>query len=179
MNVQFKPLGITQQELDYLVKLGLKYDKRQKKQMLAAATVVLPSEEEVRSFERKHKFSLPPDYKEFLLEKNGGVPDKSLIDVPSLGERVVRRCFALKGAASSYTLDYIISVYKGRVPTGMLPIGDDPAGNLFLIELSEGEDYGRIYFWDHEQEADMESQPYRKNIYKIAANFAFFLQSLM
>lgn len=178
MSVEFRPLGVTQQDLDYLLKLGLKYDKRQKKQMLAAATVTLPSEDDVRDFEKKNGCVLPSDYRTFLLERNGGVPTKSLIEVPTIGEQVVQRCYALKSPAVRYTLGGVLEVYKGRVPQGMLPIGDDPGGNLFLIGLSQGERYGKIYFWDHEQEADLEPQPYFKNIYYVAPCFEDFLRSL-
>jgi hypothetical protein len=30
-------------------------------------------------------------------------------------------------------------MYEKRIPVAMLPVGDDPAGNLFLLELSQGE----------------------------------------
>jgi hypothetical protein len=178
MNVEFKPLGVTQQDLDYLLKLGLKYDKRQKKQMLAAATVTLPSEDEVRDFEKKNGFMLPSDYRAFLLNINGGVPSKSLVDVPKIGEQVVQRCYALKSPAVNYTLGRVLENYEGRVPQVMLPIGDDPGGNLFLIGVSGEECYGKVYFWDHEQEADLEPQPYFENIYYVAGSFNEFLLSL-
>jgi hypothetical protein len=113
-----------------------------------------------------------------LLEQNGGVPSKSLIDVPAIGEQVVRRCYALKSPATSYTLARVIENYKDRVPLDMLPIGSDPAGNLFLMGVSTGECYGKIYFWDHEQEADLEPQPYFENIHYVSPSFADFLASL-
>jgi hypothetical protein len=60
----------------------------------------------------------------------------------------------------------------------MLPIGDDPGGNLFLINAGSSGEHGKIYFWDHNEEADLEKQPYYKNIYFIAHSFADFIDRL-
>lgn len=36
-----------------------------------------------------------------------------------------------------------------RVPKEMLPIAVDPGGNLVLLAI-EGEDTGKVFFWNHE-----------------------------
>jgi hypothetical protein len=178
MKIQFQALGITEERLNDLIKLGLKYDKRQKKQMLAAAGATLPTEEDVRKFEEKVGFTIPSDYRNFLLEKNGGIPNKTIISVPNIGEKVVQSFYALTNPVSTFTLSHLAKVYKNRLPSGMLPIADDPAGNIFITELIAGKDFGKIYFLDHEQEADVERQPYFKNIHWITNNFNDFLLNL-
>jgi cell wall assembly regulator SMI1 len=175
MGVQFRSLGLTEEELYGLIKLGLKYDKRQKKEMLAARKARLPTEEDVRKFEFKIGFNLPLDYRRFLIEKNGDVPNKSLIAVPNFGKQVVQKFYALAGPANSYTLNHLLQVYNNRVPDGMLPIADDPSGNLFIVELKTSEDYGKLYFWNHEQEADQVVEPTLENISLISSNFSEFL----
>jgi hypothetical protein len=40
---------------------------------------------------------------------------------------------------------------NGEVPVGILPIGDDPGGNLICMCINR-ENYGKIYFCDHELE---------------------------
>jgi len=90
----------------------------------------------------------------------------------------VQTLYALISGLACVTLRHRLSAYKGRVPHGMLPIGDDPAGNLYLMDLSPGERYGRIYFWDHEIEADDEGQSHQKNITLISNSFIEFLVDL-
>ncbi|MRV75986.1 hypothetical protein GJ700_30160 [Duganella sp. FT92W] len=63
-------------------------------------------------------------------------------------------------------------------PRGMLPFGDDPAGNLYLVKISPGDSYGSIFFWDHENEADLEEQPNFDNIHFISQTFDNFLNEL-
>lgn len=178
MHIEFEPLGVTQQELDQLLKFGLKYDKRQKKQMLAASNAPRPTAEDVKDFETKIGLVLPEDYKKFLVEKNGGVPKKSKINTDLLGTKVVQQFYAIKNPAKNYTLSYLLEIYSGRIPDRMLPIADDPAGNLYLCQLQPGDTCGKIYFWNHEEEADGEPQPYFDNIIHVADSFSDFLSLL-
>ena len=46
-----------------------------------------------------------------------------------------------------------VAMYRGRLRADLLPIAHDPLGNLLCIATG-GEGAGRIYFWDHEREAD-------------------------
>jgi cell wall assembly regulator SMI1 len=169
---------MTEAELNKLTSLGLKYDKRQKKEMLAARDATPPQEHEIKTFEEAIGYSLPNCYREFLIRHNGGVPSRSQVDVDGQGERVVRNLYSLVSPARRYPIRHLLEMYEKRIPVAMLPVGDDPAGNLFLLELSQGETYGRVYFWDHEQEAETESQPYFDNISFVAESFASFLDRL-
>ncbi|WBS02565.1 SMI1/KNR4 family protein [Pseudoduganella sp. SL102] len=178
MEIKFESFGMTQEKLDQLGRLGLKYDKRQKKQMLAAANVKLPTAENIGEFEKKIGFTLPSDYKEFLLRQNGGIPDRSLIKIPSLGKKVVQSLFALVNPVVAYTVDHNLDLYKNRMPQDMLPVANDPAGNLYIMKVGAGGDFGNIYFWNHELEADGEKQPYLENITYIANSFNDFLLGL-
>ena len=64
--------------------------------------------------------------------------------------------------------------FKGRIPTGFVPIGCDPFGNLFLIQIS-GENHGKIFFWDHERETE---SPAMDNISFVADSFEAFVENL-
>jgi hypothetical protein len=178
MEKKFKSFGITEQELDNLIKLGLKYDKRQKKQMLAGSKGSIATPDEIKYFEQKIGVTLPQDYREFLLTQNGGIPTKSHVRVPNNRESVVQSIYSLTNPSKIYTIYHLIEVYRDRIPKDMLPIGDDPAGNLFLLGLNSGNSYGKVYFWDHEQEADNKEQPYYKNIYFVSNTFADFINDL-
>lgn len=177
MDIKFKPLGTTKEQLDDLIKFGLKYDKRQKKQMLLAGKTKLPQQQDLEDFENWMKLPLPPNFRDFLLSQNGGIPEKSIIKVGDK-ERVVQKLYAITNESKIFTLAHLRKTYKDRIPKNMLPFGDDPAGNLFLMRLDDGESYGNIYFWDHENEADVEEEPSYANVHFIAHTFDEFLSKL-
>ncbi len=116
-------------------------------------------EEEVRSLEAKIGFSFPPAYRKFLLENNGG-PTKPFAFKWNDGDgdyadSVLRCLLAIHGNPAEYwdQFDYHLRMFGDRIPSHMAPIGVDPFGNLVLISL-DGEDAGKIYFWDHENEVE-------------------------
>ena len=62
----------------------------------------------------------------------------------------------------------------------MLPIAHDSQGNIICISCGKN-DYGRVYFWDHEDEVDYtesRDDDY-SNLYLIADDFSSFLEGLM
>ena len=179
MDIKFKPLGVTEERMTELLKMSLKYDKRQKKQMLAAVNAPKPTLSDVETFEKRTKHILPESYQNFLLSENGGAPSKSHIVVPDIGTKVVQRFYALNNPARMHTIEHVMEVYQDRLPTEMLPIADGPSANLFLLNSIPGSDYGKIYFWDHNLEADTEPQPYFGNLFFVSASFAEFVQSLI
>ena len=61
-----------------------------------------------------------------------------------------------------------------RIPAGVLPIADDPFGNLVCIDAREGRD-GPVLFWDHEYEGD---PPDEANLYEVAPDLQSFLDGL-
>lgn len=177
-NITFLPLGTTEEELFKLVQMGLKYDKRQRRQMLAAAKPLTPSLNDIQELEVATGHLLPKSYREFLLNNNGGRPTKSHVLVPNIGSKVVHSFHALTSGGYSFTIRHFMDVYKGRIPEGMIPVANDPRGNLFLICAIPAVNFGTIHFWDHNQEADHESQPYYDNIYFVARSFDEFVDSL-
>ena len=61
----------------------------------------------------------------------------------------------------------------GRWPARFLAIAIDGFGNRFLLSLGMP-DYGDVYFWDHEQEADEGEPPTEDNLNLVAHSFAEF-----
>jgi hypothetical protein len=135
------------------------------------------SANELNEFERQLQVSLPEDYKTFVLNNNGGRPDKS--------------CFTTGNDVSSSDLDWLFSfevgeshisifrnifLFKDRIPNDLLPIGRDPFGNLICIGLEDK--LGKIYFWDHEEEADDDEKSTYTNVYKISDSFVDFINML-
>ncbi len=77
------------------------------------------------------------------------------------------------------SLDDEIECYQGRIPSDLFPIGYDTCGNLILIG-DTGPNAGKIYFWDHECEADPDEGevPDYRNVHFIAESFDAFFASL-
>lgn len=132
----------------------------------------------VAMLEAKLGTRLPDDYREFLLEHNGGRPKPA--------EFVFAR---RTGPYTDSLVDWFLALYDGehsnletvcgwlvnRVPDNLLPIAIDPFGNFVLLGLA-GEHRGKVYFWDHENEPIR--QPDWSNIDLIADSFDAFLRGL-
>lgn len=128
--------------------------------------------EEVAAFEEKIGHRLPSAYRDFLLAHNGGRPIPAVVDIddcPS-GASEVQVFLGLTGAFESETLEWSWNAFRGRIPERLLPIADDPFGNLFCLSL-EGMDAGQILFLDRYEES--ESRPYF-----VAKDFNEFLSKL-
>lgn len=136
-----------------------------------------PTESEVCSFERTLNATLPESYRKFLINENGGRPDLNksfLIGNKGLSEDISVHYFFGLHSGRIGSLEKKLSIFKGRIPTGFVPIGCDPFGNLFLIQIS-GENHGKIFFWDHERETE---SPAMDNISFVADSFEAFVENL-
>lgn len=132
----------------------------------------------VAVLEAKLRTRLPDDYREFLLEHNGGRP------------KPAKFVFARRiGPYTDSLVDWFLALYDGehsnletvcgwlanRIPDNLLPVAIDPFGNFVLLGLS-GEHRGKVYFWDHEREPAR--QPDWSNIDLVADSFDAFLRGL-
>ncbi len=116
---------------------------------------------------------LPAAYRAFVLAHNGGHPEPAAFfrQDPMGGGSVA-------GAVNElYELDELrrmLGIYLGRIPDGLLPIGDDQDGNQLLLGL-EGRNAGRVYLWTH---ADEHRPPTFGNVWFVADSFDRFLGAL-
>ena len=123
---------------------------------------------------------LPKEYKEFMLEHNGGRPIKRL--ALSFMEYDPEKNEIFENELDIYSfnkLEDIPSFYDNLfsselIPEHYCPIADDSCGNEVLLCVKEGENYGKIYFANHELFYVDESWV----ITKIADNFNSFLELL-
>ncbi len=134
----------------------------------------------IAEFEKQIGDALPQDYRDFLLEFNGGRPDKSGFDYDLPDGRtwnsMVREFIGFDRSQYS-DFDYFDTMYFDRIPPGMFPIADDPGGNLVLMSLRP-ESRENIFFWDHNEEAEEEEPATLENLYFIAGNFSEFFAGL-
>ena len=133
-------------------------------------------EREIPLIEKRLGFKLPSQYREFLLKNNGGTPRPDT--VPYEGEYFdyVALFYAIRNNAYSNDLFRNIEEYKKYILSHYLPIAESPGGDVYCISL-KSEDYGSIYYWDHE-EANYDGDPWEENMIKLANSLTDFLESL-
>jgi len=139
---------------------------------------------EVEDFEKKFTISFPVDYKAHLLKHNGGRCVPNVYEFFEKGNSTnsdVAWFFAIYDGKSN-RLDAAINIYKfdeKRLPKQLLPIARDSGGNLICISTGSN-DYGYIYFGDHESEADynITDDTDYSNIYIIAKSLPEFFDKL-
>jgi hypothetical protein len=129
--------------------------------------------DDINKFELQFNLVLPPKYKKFLLESNGGAPEPNVFETGEPGISCVNGLFGI------YTGGYEdvgvrMGVFDGRLPNGFIPVGDDPSGNLICLGITHRY-YEKIYFWDHEEEPD---EPDMSNMHFLADNIYDFLDNL-
>ena len=125
------------------------------------------TEQRVSEFEREIGYTLPSDYRDYLLLHNGGTPSPYHFDFGDGDGSLVNNMNGLHDGPSYSRLDHARNSYRGRIPDHLLPIGYDPGGNEVCLGLC-GEHRGRVYFWDHESGA----------LEEIAPSFTAFLDGL-
>ena len=100
-------------------------------------------------FEDRIGSPLPPDYRRFLLEHNGGRPETEFwVDPPGVS---IDNFFSLgkRGLDSVYDLEWNRRTLG--LSSAYLPIATDAGGNALALCLI-GDDAGAVYFWDHESD---------------------------
>lgn len=131
--------------------------------------------EELTDFENTNQIELPEDYKKFLLDYNGGKPLKAKLKTPAT---VVTYILGMHNG------DYYASLYKhinqflNRLPLSTFPIATDPFGNLFIMSLHP-DNYGQVFFWEHEGEPEVQDGHYVDNVSYVALSFADFIKKLV
>jgi hypothetical protein len=129
------------------------------------------SDRDIQQLEDLVGFKFPQSYREHILKYNGGRCKPNVYSFSEDGqitESDLNVFLSLPDELRDYILDY--KVEDIRILENFLPIAEDSLGNLVCI-CCEGEDAGRIYFWDHEREGE-------ENIHFIADSFDEFLNSL-
>jgi len=107
----------------------------------------LPSEEQVEDVERRAGFELPPDYRQFLLDYNGGrfeLPEIIVEDDEFKGDGLV----CLFGVNADHPIAEVASprllaIFDDDPPIAM-PIGDTAGAGLIVLVVEE-ENRGAVF----------------------------------
>ena len=136
------------------------------------------SEERLKAFENAIGTGLPEDYRQFLLENNGGTPKQgSHFSFVEHGKKTDSRLMYFYGLDRSRdeNIEVQIKIRTGRMPREVIPIAADPFGNEVCLVI-HGREAGVVYFWNHEEES--EDEPTYDNMYRIAGSFTELLDGL-
>lgn len=132
------------------------------------------SKDELEAFEEVNKIQLPQEYCIFLLQHNGGKPSKDLL--PGVNTNIAY-FLGMHNANYYSSLYWHIETFSKRLPLCSFPVARDYFGNLLIISVHP-ESYGHIYYWDHENEPEMQDGHNTQNCVFIAHNFTELLNSL-
>ena len=135
------------------------------------------SDDAIRVFERFSEINLPKSYREFVKTYNGGSPEPDCFDFHGGKDgSVLRYFYGIMNTQSDQDLIYAFRTFRQRIPQDVLPIAEDPFGNLVCLAV-KGKNRGKIYFWDHELETE-EGEPDYSNMALIADSFDELLEEL-
>lgn len=138
-------------------------------------------------FEAKIRCPLPPAYREFLIQTNGGQPATcnnsiSVCGRPEFNPEVDRLDVDLFYPINDQKYPNIelsdqFAVLESRIPLATIPIARTAFGDKFLIAV-RGPHLGRIYFWDHESEGFSPPADRLHNVAELYHSFEEFLEGL-
>jgi hypothetical protein len=127
------------------------------------------------NFEETIGSILPEIYREFIIEHNGGIPDKRDFTISkSEGESGLHVVFGLHNGPEDARLDSQFNFNKKRLPKEVIPWASDPMGNYLCIGLT-GEYRDSVLFWDHEQQTQ---DPALHDLICINRSFSNFMDML-
>ena len=131
----------------------------------------------IYAFEQRIGFSLPDDYRRFLLKNNGAQANSQIFFVKYLEQDVMLDVFfgITHPESRSLTLGYWLQEYGDEIDEKSLLIGSDPGGR-FLLYVTSGEEKG-IYYWDHSHFFPQSSEE-EGNTYFVANSFDDFMATL-
>ena len=173
--LKISKLGKSKEEIEFLEQEeGNKLSKKAIKKYLFLNEHTTASLEEISEFEKKNNISLPSEYIEFLKKHNGGVPEKN-----SFSDGLVLNFFfgLFENNQIEESLQWHLNIYEDRYPSLMLPIASAGGGDLILLGLND-QYKSKIYYWDHNWEAENDGSNYFDNVKFIANNLGDFLAML-
>lgn len=108
---------------------------------------------------------LPDSYVEYLANhRSKDLFDAYLVSNPDYWG--VRTVFGIDDGPTHAQADEVFRLVGDAIPKLTFPVADDSAGDLYLLDLSQG---GRIVLWRHEREEDDDS------VVEIVQSFAQFV----
>ena len=142
----------------------------------------MPEEEEedrVRELEELVGGSLPAEYRQFL-PKWGGALLPGYVEFPVLGDppfgstAILDVLFGLL-PGEGYDVAENLRAVEGRLPGDLLPVAQDPGGNLVCLGV-RGPRAGGVFFWNHS--GALFGRDDDESVYPVAPGWGEFLALL-
>ena len=137
------------------------------------------TEAQIDAFETSYGHRLPDDYRQFLLDLNGGRPARTNREFE---QGVVNCLFSLDDTDDSSDLAIRANRQRARLPSpDLLYIGHDGCGCWILLALA-GEHRGEVWYMVEEDRPE-DANPRvlwhdRRDMQKLASSFEQFMRSL-
>jgi len=136
------------------------------------------SQEKLDEFERQIRTPLPRDYKNFLLQYNGGRPIPSFFWIKPIEDgSSIFQFYGLHDGPAHLSLETYAGEERYGIPASMIPLGDNGIGDFICVDLSSAH-FGEVYFLDHEMHPFYNPES-AEGITKLANSFSEFLFLLL
>ena len=139
-----------------------------------------PSEELIIKEEKMWNVKLPISYREFIINNNGGIPEKRSF-LCNNHEYVIDRFLCIlekteNNVYGSYDIDVVLTQIEDRLTDNedligceLLPIAQLFAGDYLCINFNNGNSEPSICVWSHEESGELE--PVFYNLFEIFNEF--------
>ncbi|MBS1998652.1 MAG: SMI1/KNR4 family protein [Cyanobacteria bacterium SZAS LIN-2] len=138
------------------------------------------SDEDLKRVEQTLGLVLPSQYHALMLASNGGIVSPGSFQCVDGEDGNIAWLYHVLPGDDDDILERAAE-RAGRLPKDFVAVGCDGGGNEICIDCGSGEGYGKVYFWDHEKEAD-ETQGLTPesagNVHLIADSFDQFISRL-
>jgi len=154
------------------------------KDILIEGTKDQITDSDIEKYIKELNINLPEDYKQHLIKYNGGHPIKDgapMINPIDESETDIGIDWFLaiyEGESSNFLKAYhTFKIWQKRMPDELIPIANASCGDKICMSV-KGDNYGKIYYWEHEIEASEGEEPDYSNVHLIANSFTDFINSL-
>jgi hypothetical protein len=108
----------------------------------------IPLESDITEFELKYQFTLPPSYKKFILNFNGGSFRNVVVSFGNGKSDMLTYLHGINATFEDAELGEDLDLFTNNSPPSILPIGGTGFGTLILLDVE-----GRVLY----QEASSDS----------------------
>lgn len=149
-------------------------------------TVILPkpTEELLVEHEKNWRLKLPKDYKDFVMNYNGGIPEEKLFKCNEHYYEVTRFLCILKNVSETKEGWYDISVVESQIGERLtdngdligvevLPIAELFAGDYVCLDYRKNKEAPCVCIWSNDESGDFDPVTY-----KVANTFTDFITLL-
>lgn len=132
--------------------------------------------EDLERIEQKFQVKIPATVREHYLAYNGGYSEKPVFTDKSGNAYIVGWFIPICGEKNRSVENTMRLLREDEaIPDWLIPFADEDGGNLFCFSVRE-EDYGAIYYYDHEFEYGENPEEY---VTYLAESITIFINSLV